>query len=69
MKTHTCRKCGETKPECEFYLVRGLVCSPCKACARAVAARYRETHRDEIRAKQREDYWTVGKLRSATCEG
>lgn len=67
MRTHTCRKCGETKPEREFYVVRGYRCSPCKACTRKTTARYREAHREELRAKHRADYWAVGKIRRATC--
>lgn len=53
-----CKKCGEDKPETEFYMYKSRG-KPyprpyCKACDRAKAARYVREHREERVAYNRE---------------
>lgn len=53
--TRTCTKCGETKPETEFWFHRTKKHpfrrrSRCKPCETADHAAYVETHRDELNA-------------------
>ena len=49
-----CKKCGETKPTCEFYKwsrSRDGLQSHCKACQLANVAAWREANPDKARAK------------------
>lgn len=49
---HLCLRCGEHKPISAFYLVRGKPArTACKACRSKLEKAYRESHKEEHRAK------------------
>ena len=51
----TCKACGETKPETEYYRkAPERLDTQCKACRYKKNLEYRRINRDKVRAKQRE---------------
>lgn len=53
MPSKRCSKCGETKTLAEFHRNRTGLRADCKECSRAYQRAYRESHREEIRARDR----------------
>lgn len=49
-----CRKCGETRPEAEFYMKAGKPIARCKPCIRTQALERRSADREKARQYMRE---------------
>ena len=56
MDMRLCRKCGELKPQGEFYVCHGYRENTCKACRKKESAEYFRANRDRINARRRENY-------------